>query len=108
MSIRSAFSYILTLLKLQVNTQAIPPSEPLLSKLPSGRDVHAAPPPYKPMSLDESELIRMRAPPDETEQALSALNLEDDSEDEATPSGEKGPPGAFPGSRSATVDVDYY
>lgn len=50
----------------------------------------------------------MRAPPDEIDQSLSALALEDDSEDEATPGTDKGLPGGFPGSRSATTDSDYY
>lgn len=70
--------------------------------------MHSAPAAYKPPSLEESELIRMRAPPDEIDQSLSALALEDDSEDEVTPAGEKGLPGGFPGSRSATADSDYY
>ncbi|GAM33891.1 hypothetical protein TCE0_013f01116 [Talaromyces pinophilus] len=91
-----------------INTQPIPPSEPLLSNLPSGRDIHSAPAAYKPHSLEESELIRMRAPPDEIDQSLSALALEDDSEDEVTPGTERGLPGGFPGSRLATNDSDYY
>ncbi|RAO67467.1 uncharacterized protein BHQ10_003479 [Talaromyces amestolkiae] len=95
-----------------VNTQLIPPSEPLLSNLPSGRDIHSAPAAYKPPSLEESELIRMRAPPDEIDQTLSALALEDDSEDEVppgvSPGSERSLPGGFPGSRSATADSDYY
>ncbi|EED13259.1 pH-signaling protein PalC, putative [Talaromyces stipitatus ATCC 10500] len=90
-----------------INTQTIPPSEPLLSNLPSGRDIHAAPPSYKPPSLEESELIRMRAPPEKIDQSLSAMTLEDDSEDEVTPAAERGLPGGFLSSRSATADSYY-
>ncbi|OKL58704.1 pH-response regulator protein palC [Talaromyces atroroseus] len=85
-----------------INTQSIPASEPLLSNLPSGRDIHTAPPPYKPPSLDESELIRMRAPPDEADPAISSLAL-DDSDEDISPSDEKDPPGP----RSATTDSYY-
>ncbi|QGA18771.1 hypothetical protein EYB26_006456 [Talaromyces marneffei] len=91
-----------------INTQPIPPSEPLLSNLPSGRDIHSAPAAYKPPSLEESELIRMRAPPDEVDQSLSGLTMDNDSEDEVTPGSEKGLREGFPGSRSATVGSEYY
>lgn len=50
----------------------------------------------------------MRAPPDEMDESLSALALEDDSDDDVTPGAETGLPGGFPGSRSATADSDYY
>ncbi|OJJ46196.1 hypothetical protein ASPZODRAFT_159753 [Penicilliopsis zonata CBS 506.65] len=48
-----------------INTQIIPPSGPLLANLPSGRDIHSPPGPYKPPLLDEDQLVRMRAPPEE-------------------------------------------
>jgi hypothetical protein len=70
--------------------------------------MHSAPAAYKPPSLEESDLTRMRAPPDEVDQSLSALALEDDSEDEISPGTEKRLPGGFPGPRSATADSDYY
>lgn len=87
-----------------MNSQPIPPSEPLLSHLPSGRDIHSAPPAYHAPSLEESELIRMRAPPDDIDQTFASMALEDESEGETTPIVEKGPPGGFPGSRSASTD----
>ncbi|PYH93921.1 hypothetical protein BO71DRAFT_450370 [Aspergillus ellipticus CBS 707.79] len=51
----------------RINTQLIPPSAELLANLPSGRDIHSPPAPYKIPSLDEDELVRMRAPPVEDE-----------------------------------------
>lgn len=77
---------------------------PLLSNLPSGRDIHSVPP-YSPPALDEDQLIRMRAPPEDDEQLPE---VEDESEDEGiNPEKERGPPGAFP-TRSATADSAYY
>ncbi|RAH49670.1 pH-signaling protein PalC [Aspergillus brunneoviolaceus CBS 621.78] len=48
-----------------INTQLIPPSADLLANLPSGRDIHAPPGAYRIPSLDEEQLVRMRAPPAE-------------------------------------------
>ncbi|KAH8692028.1 pH-signaling protein PalC [Talaromyces proteolyticus] len=90
-----------------VIAQIIPPSEPLLSNLPSGRDIHSPPAPYTPPLLDEDQLIRMRAPPDEAEQQLSSLAIEDDSDEGVASSGER-VPGSFPGTRSATADSNYF
>jgi hypothetical protein len=90
----------------QINTQAIPPSAPLLSNLPSGRDIHTAPAPYKPPSLDEDQLMHMRAPPNELED-VSFTNDPDDSDEEDTPPETRGPPGGFP-DRSETVSTVYY
>ncbi|KAL1964817.1 hypothetical protein VTN77DRAFT_6319 [Rasamsonia byssochlamydoides] len=87
-----------------VSTQVIPPSASLLSNLPSGRDIHSAPGPYTPPSLDEDQLVRMRAPPDEGEQQLPGLGENDDSDEEGSP-GE--PPGAFP-SKPVTTDSTYF
>ncbi|PYH78844.1 hypothetical protein BO82DRAFT_385607 [Aspergillus uvarum CBS 121591] len=50
-----------------INTQLIPPSADLLANLPSGRDIHAPPGAYRIPSLDEEQLVRMRAPPAEDE-----------------------------------------
>lgn len=88
-----------------MNTQPIPPSAPLLSNLPSGRDIHSPPAPYQPPSLDEDQLMRMRAPPDERDDVL--FGSDDDSEDEAGQPDSRGPPGSFPG-RSATASSVYY
>lgn len=77
----------------------------MLSNLPSGRDIHLAPAPYQPPSLDEDELLRMRAIPDERDDVN--FGNDDDSEDEAAPGAEHALPGAFP-DRSATASSVYY
>lgn len=89
----------------QINTQLIPPSAPLLSNLPSGRDIHTPPAPYKPPSLDEGQLIHMRAPPEEHED-LHFGNDPDDSDEDVSPE-PRGPPGGFP-NRSETASAAYY
>ncbi|KAJ5153665.1 uncharacterized protein N7500_009104 [Penicillium coprophilum] len=88
-----------------INTQVIPPSAPLLSNLPSGRDIHSQPAPYQPPSLDEDQLMRMRAPPDENHHIQSGSD--DDSDDDVAQRDGHGPPGAFP-DRSATASSVYY
>jgi hypothetical protein len=88
-----------------MNTQLVPPSAPLLSNLPSGRDIHSPPAPYQPPSLDEDQLMRMRAPPDDREDVN--FGNDDDSEEEATQGDQRGLPGAFP-DRSATASSVYY
>ena len=90
---------------MQMNTHPIPPSAPLLSNLPSGRDIHSPPTPYQPPSLDEDQLMRMRAPPDERDDIQ--VGSDDDSEDDAGQPGGCGTPGAFP-DRSATASSVYY
>ena len=86
-----------------MSVQLIPPSEPLLSSLPSGREYHR-PQDYIPPTLDEDALARMRAPPDPTETA--AFRNEDDSASE----GEDGDPvGAFPGTKQDySTSSNYY
>ncbi|CRG91741.1 pH-response regulator protein palC [Talaromyces islandicus] len=91
-----------------VITQIVPPSGPLLANMPSGRDIHRPPGPYTPPSLDSAQLARMRVPPDEAEQELAGLAAEDDSDEEISPSGERVPPGTFPGTKSATAESDYF
>ncbi|CAI7655879.1 unnamed protein product [Penicillium viridicatum] len=88
-----------------MNTQPIPPSTPLLSNLPSGRDIHSPPAPYQPPSVDEDQLMRMRAPPDERDDVL--FGSDDDSEDDAGQPDGRGPPGTFP-DRSTTASSVYY
>ena len=46
-----------------VNVQLVPPFQPLLANMPSGRAYHS-PLPYCPPTLDAAALARMRAPPD--------------------------------------------
>lgn len=52
--------------------------------------------------------MHMRAPPEDIEQQLAQMDLEDDSDDEPSPLEGKGPPGTFPGSRPVTTDSSYY
>ncbi|KAL8849768.1 MAG: hypothetical protein Q9221_005251 [Calogaya cf. arnoldii] len=84
-----------------INTQLIPPFEPLLASMPSGREIHSSTP-YVGPELDIDVLERMRAPPD-ADDARALAGDEDSSEDEAH---EDGLPGTFP-SRVAAAD-DYY
>lgn len=72
-----------------INTQAIPPVNSLLPRMPSGREVHSVKP-YQPPILDRDLLEAMRSPPDG----------EDQVGDDASSDDEKGvpnAPGAFPG-----------
>lgn len=89
-----------------MNTQVIPSSASLLTNIPSGRDIHQAPAPYKPPSLDEDQLTRMRAHPDE-HPPLNFGSDPDDSEEEALPVESRGPPGGFP-DRRETASSAYY
>lgn len=90
---------------MQINTQPIPASAPLLSNLPSGRDIHSPPAPYQAPALDEDQLMRMRAPPDERDDV--PFGSDDDSEEEAGQFDGRATPGAFP-DRSATASSVYY
>ncbi|KAJ5766052.1 uncharacterized protein N7511_003668 [Penicillium nucicola] len=89
-----------------MNTQIVPSATPLLSNLPSGRDIHSPPAPYQPPSLEEDQLIRMRAPSEERDD-LQFGSDDDSDEDAAQPSGGRAPPGGFP-DRSATASSVYY
>ncbi|KAL8685921.1 MAG: hypothetical protein Q9218_007466, partial [Villophora microphyllina] len=84
----------------------IPPFEPLLAGMPSGREIHTLKP-YVPPELDADLLERMRAPPDSQDERAAADGGGDSSDDEA--SIKNGLPGAFP-SRSASshADSEYY
>ncbi|KAF2831336.1 pH-response regulator protein-like protein palC [Ophiobolus disseminans] len=76
-----------------VGVQLVPPSEPLLASMPSGREYHTTKMFVVP-ALDEDALVRMRAPPDPSD---TFNGDEDDSADED----ERSPPaGAFPGTKS--------
>lgn len=83
----------------QINTQRIPPSTNLLSSLPSGRDIHVPPAPYKPQSLDEEQLIHMRAPPEDDEPLPGSDG--EDSDEERTRVGSYG--GTFAGEHSGSA-----
>ncbi|KAN0067797.1 hypothetical protein V8E54_014044 [Elaphomyces granulatus] len=85
-----------------INTQLIPSSTPLLSKLPSGRDIHTPPGPYVPPSLDKNQLVRMRAPPEDEETSDLGGN---DSDEEADASSKVS---SFPGPKTMASDAPYY
>lgn len=84
--------------------QHIPPSEPLLASMPSGREYHMTKF-FVPPALDEDAIIRMRAPPDPSEPSYEGA--EDDSDDEDLR--DKTAPGAFPGTKAEyTSGTSYY
>ncbi|KAK5681163.1 hypothetical protein LTS10_006925 [Elasticomyces elasticus] len=78
-----------------INVQIVPPCEPLLASMPSGREYHS-PQPYVPPQLDAGTLALMRAPPDPEERAFRGD--EDDSGDEGYARKRSEPVGALPGS----------
>ena len=80
---------------MQVHTQLVPLSEPLLSSLPSGREFHR-PTPFVPPTLDPDVLAHMRAPVDRSELAKEEAQSDEDSDAERA-GGSVDPPGAFPG-----------
>ncbi|GFF53413.1 pH-response regulator protein palC [Aspergillus udagawae] len=84
-----------------INTQLIPPSTDLLANLPSGRDIHSPPGPYKLPCLDEEQLVRMRAPLAEDDHE-TRIEM-DDSDDELT-----GPAGVAPGAFPERSESTYY
>lgn len=90
-----------------INVQLVPPHEPLLANMPSGREYHT-PQPYQPPTLDADVLVQMRAPPEPEEEAFRGV--EADSGDEEVFNAP--PVGAFPGTggeygRSATSNSYY-
>jgi hypothetical protein len=92
-----------------MNVQLVPPFEPLLASMPSGREYHT-PQQYSPPVLDTETLMRMRAPPEPDEKAFGGE--EDDSGGEDGLGQRSEPVGAFPGTagdygRSATSNSYY-
>ncbi|PPJ53721.1 hypothetical protein CBER1_00885 [Cercospora berteroae] len=92
-----------------INVQLVPPYEPLLARMPSGREYHT-PQPFQPPSLDSDVLAQMRAPPEPEERAFRGD--EEDSGDEGVYGQRNEPVGAFPGTageyqRSATSNSYY-
>ncbi|KAJ5090992.1 hypothetical protein N7532_009676 [Penicillium argentinense] len=77
-----------------INTQLIPASAPLLANLPSGRDIHSPPAPYKPPLLDSDQLLHMRAPPDENQDWQFGSD-HDDSDEDAAPAAPNPPGGSL-------------
>ena len=91
----------------QVNTQAIPPADPLVANMPTGREVHQIKP-YMPPTLDEDTLASLRAPPDRLLEGKT-MGDDDSSSEEEGVKGESSLPGAFPGSSAtSTRDNVYY
>ncbi|KAK3690799.1 hypothetical protein LTR37_018973 [Vermiconidia calcicola] len=91
-----------------VNVQVVPPFEPLLANMPSGREYHS-PQVYQPPTLDADTLAQLRAPPDPTEYAFRGDEEDSGGEDSYR---KNEPVGAFPGtgpeySRSATASSYY-
>ncbi|KAK2764544.1 hypothetical protein FQN54_009239 [Arachnomyces sp. PD_36] len=88
-----------------INTQLIPSPKTLLTTLPSGRDIHS-PQSYTPPSLGDSQLIRMRAPPEDDDNLPGAGDdgMDSSSEDDGGDFGKPGavPPGGFPESRASS------
>ncbi|KAF7186909.1 pH-response regulator protein palC [Pseudocercospora fuligena] len=92
-----------------MNVQLVPPFEPLLASMPSGREYHTAQP-FNPPALDAATLASMRAPPEPDEKAFRGE--EADSGDEEGFGRSSDPVGAFPGTsgeygRSATSNSYY-
>ncbi|KAL8808921.1 MAG: hypothetical protein Q9223_003566 [Gallowayella weberi] len=87
-----------------INTQLIPPFEPLLAGMPSGREIHSSTP-YIPRELDADVLEKIRAPPD-ADDARALTNEDDSSEDEEPAEG--GLPGAFPSRATGGAAANEY
>ena len=80
----------------------MPPSDPLIAGMPSGREIHA-PKQYVPPNLDEVLLTRLRAPPDGDDRTLST---DSDDSDDQTKKNKADPPGSF--SRSSVAGEGSY
>ena len=88
----------------QINVQVVPPFEPLLASMPSGREYHT-PKQYFPPQMDQETLAHMRAPPEPRRETFTGE--EDDSGDEGA--SKVDPVGAFPGtSRQYEATSSYY
>jgi hypothetical protein len=83
-----------------MSMQIVPPFEPLLALLPSGREYHK-PQEFVLPELDEDVLARMRAPPDPRD----AADFVDDSESDVE---REEPPGTFPGTQRDYVGSSSY
>jgi len=77
----------------QMMAQIVPPSEQLVSSMPSGREYHTAKL-YVVPTLDEEAIVQMRTPPDTGD---TFAGEEDDSGDEDERST---PVGGFPGTKT--------
>ncbi|KAH8885066.1 hypothetical protein GQ53DRAFT_751361 [Thozetella sp. PMI_491] len=84
-------------------TQAIPPIGPLLTQMPSGREIHTVKP-FQPATLDNMTLEAMRAPPDGSDDAGNYPSSDDET------LVDNNPVGAFPGTQAEyrTATPNYY
>ena len=90
-------------MNMQISTQLIPPSDPLVAKMPSGRDIHSTKLFAAPV-LGEESLTQMRAPPDADE-----MDGDDNSSDDDDDEVQNSVPGTFLGSSSAaSTGTSYY
>ena len=87
----------------KINTQRIPPSESLVSAMPSGREIHS-PKPYTTPSLEADTVARLRAPLDHNEEHRSIESDNSTDEDEGSGSAL---PGSFP-RMTVSDDGTYY
>lgn len=76
-----------------INTQLVPPFEPLLAAMPSGREYHV-PKTYTPPTIDAAELDRMRVSIDSSYQTPFRGDEADSGDDDVS---QPQLPGAFPG-----------
>lgn len=82
----------------------VPPSGPLVTNMPTGREIHSTQP-YVPPNLDAEVVAQMRAPPDPDEGpdvGESGSSDEEDGKQQSTL------PGAFPGSSNPASGESYY
>jgi len=86
-------------------TQVVPPTDPLLAQMPSGREIHTLKP-FQPPLLDATTLEAMRAPPDRSDEAGAYPSSDEETLAHATPVG------AYPGTqgdyRTATPSSPNY
>nr|POF12853.1 ph-response regulator protein palc [Quercus suber] len=92
-----------------VNVQVVPPFEPLLAGMPTGREYHRSLEPYTPPVLDGETLTRMRAPPGPEDRPFKGDEEDSGGEESAAAaySGRSGglhaPGGAFPGTSNEYI-----
>ncbi|KAF2204165.1 pH-response regulator protein palC [Delitschia confertaspora ATCC 74209] len=86
-----------------IGNQLIPPWESLVTAMPSGREYHTSQP-FVPPTLDESSIIKLRAPPEPNDRAFEGNEDDSDMDEEKTST----PIGGFPGSKSQYSEGSYF
>ncbi|PKS07895.1 hypothetical protein jhhlp_006503, partial [Lomentospora prolificans] len=89
-----------------VLTQAIPPTGPLLAKMPTGREIHSVQP-FQAPTLDKHTLDSMRALPEQTDEFGGDLPSSDDESAQTLVSGAYPESTGTPG-RSGSASIGYY